>query len=103
MCQSKFWMKVTIQEITEDRHKSVISILAERSDLELITIELELDGNDSLGNISSKVKRAIDSLESYRTCDCSVKTGTCIKHLDKINILDTQWAKSEVTFTEGRR
>jgi len=48
MCQPKFWTKIIAQEIEETRHKCIISIEAERSDLETFNFRVELDGNDSL-------------------------------------------------------
>lgn len=101
MCQPKYWNKVYVADVQEDRHKSVLLIEAERSDFETINIQLELDGNDSLGNITSKVKKALNALESYRNCDCTVKLGSCIKHLNEVSIFNTVLAESRVT--TGRR
>jgi hypothetical protein len=97
MCQPKYWNKVYVGEVLEDRQKSVILIEAERSDFETLTVQLELDGNDNLGNIAAKVKKAINTLEGYRNCDCTAKMGSCIKHLSEINIVENLGAKSEVT------
>lgn len=101
MCQPKFWHKIYAEETKEDRHKSIISIIAERSDLEIFNLQIELEENDSLSNVASKVKKAIDSLESYRDCDCSLKAGTCLKHMNLIKIPQLRGPNSIITI--GRR
>jgi hypothetical protein len=104
MCQPKYWNKIYTKEIGINKEGSILTIFAERSDLEIIELELVLTRVESIPSLTDKLKRAIDSLESYRDCDCTARLGTCIKHLNSISmqeITNSGGPKSVVTF--GRR
>lgn len=103
MCLPKFWNKIYTKEVDNiDSRESHLFILAERSDFEIFEMEIILARDEAISSLANKVKKAIDSLESYRDCDCSTKTGTCIKHLSNVVIDNiTKGAKSVVI--SGRR
>lgn len=81
MCQPKFWNKIYSEAPEKNSNgETSIALIGERSDFEVIKVEVIIAGSNI--QIASNVKRAFDTLESYRDCDCSAKLGSCIKHLD---------------------
>jgi hypothetical protein len=101
MCQPKYWNKIYVGELQNHYNNSVLAIFAERSDLEIFELEIVIKEQESLSTIADKVRKAINSLESYRDCDCTAKLGSCIKHLNDVIIEQSLGPKSAVTF--GRR
>lgn len=88
MCQPKWWNKIIVGEVEfpeEDRIS--LQIIAERSDLELFNIRVELHNEvEKCQDAAYKFKKVIEALESYRDCDCSIRAGQCVKHFTNIQL-----------------
>ncbi len=76
MCETKYWNNLSTKVIDNIG----VRITAMRSDNEIFTEFVKFPVNLQRQKAIDLVETAINSLESYRNCDC--KSGrTCNKHL----------------------
>lgn len=88
MCQPKYWNNFHTKEVEShlDRNEISLHIIGERSDFEIFDIEIIISKTDNHLNIANKFKKALDAIESFRDCDCSIKAGQCVKHFSTIQL-----------------
>lgn len=77
MCQTKTWSRI----LAKPSQSGNVNILATRSDGEIFTRSLVITRRETIFDTTEKVITAINSLESYRSCECTSKQ-TCNKHLE---------------------
>lgn len=77
MCIQKTWTRF-LAKTTESGN---VSIIATRSDSELFTIPIRIARRDTIFETAERVVKAINTLETYRNCECS-SSFTCNKHLE---------------------
>jgi len=85
MCEPRTWNKLFSEELTITEDEIFVHLIGERSDYETFKVSVEIKKSDSQTEIAYKFKKAYERLESYRNCDCTTKTGECIRHIVSIH------------------
>lgn len=85
MCQHRSWNKLYSEYVEVSQESCTISMIAERNDYEIFKVRVQLASSDNYVDHANKIKKGFELLESYRNCDCTAKTGECIKHTTQIN------------------
>lgn len=77
MCKPKSWTRLLAKE-TQSKN---VSILATRSDGEIFNKGIIITRRETTFETTEKIIAAINSLETYRSCECT-SSRTCNKHLE---------------------